>query len=344
MKKTILLAGFAIILMACKDSKNKEEKNEVGTGNAQVQEQKSEDIASALDWEKIPALNSIGDFPFITAPEGIDIYDFPENGQPKDGITALFPFKKFEVYDGKNVQSVEGKLAVIYFMEDKSNGFKYDQYIFDRNIPDYFNKMGAKLIYKGNFPEQEELRNRLHENMYAGTYGSYGLNDDSPFYVYAFKNGNKKYIANIQSNSAQGTVFIVELKDFEPTMKQYQASEIQKELHASGKAVLHINFDTDKATLKPDGSQVVSEIAKALESDKNLKISINGYTDGSGDKAHNLKLSEERAGTVKSELVKAGIEAQRLSSKGFGQDNPISDNTTEEGKALNRRVELVKIK
>ncbi|WP_156309092.1 OmpA family protein [Sphingobacterium endophyticum] len=74
-----------------------------------------------------------------------------------------------------------------------------------------------------------------------------------------------------------------------------------------------------------------------------MKIAINGYTDNSGGKEHNQKLSEGRASTVKKEILNAGIGADRLTSAGFGQDNPVAANVTEEGKAQNRRVELLKI-
>ncbi|WP_126971858.1 OmpA family protein [Gynurincola endophyticus] len=72
-------------------------------------------------------------------------------------------------------------------------------------------------------------------------------------------------------------------------------------------------------------------------------MAINGYTDNTGDGKHNQTLSEQRANTVLNSLVEAGIETSRLSAKGFGAQNPIADNSTEDGKAKNRRVELVKL-
>src|SRR5690606_26937786 len=109
------------------------------------------------------------------------------------------------------------------------------------------------------------------------------------------------------------------------------------------KSVLQINFDTDRATLKADGSETVQEIIKVLRDNPKLKIAINGYTDNSGGKEHNQKLSEDRASTVKKEIIKADIGADRLTAKVFGQHNPVATNDTEEGKAQNRRVELVKM-
>jgi outer membrane protein OmpA-like peptidoglycan-associated protein len=139
------------------------------------------------------------------------------------------------------------------------------------------------------------------------------------------------------------SIQIVQEKAFEQTIQKVTSAEIENDLLNSGKSVLQINFDTDRATLKTDGLETVQEIIKVLRDNPELKIAINGYTDNSGGKEHNQKLSKDRASTVKKEILKAGIGADRLTSAGFGQENPVATNDTEEGKAQNRRVELLKI-
>ena len=147
---------------------------------------------------------------------------------------------------------------------------------------------------------------------------------------------------NLGDNQAWLTV--LEAKAFENKMGIIPTSgEMQKQLDEKGKAVLYINFDTDKATLKDNGKKVVSEIAKLLTNNKNLKLSIQGHTDNTGNATHNQQLSQNRAESVAKELASMGIASARLQSKGFGQDKPIADNSTEDGKAKNRRVELVKL-
>ena len=121
-----------------------------------------------------------------------------------------------------------------------------------------------------------------------------------------------------------------------------KSDQIQKDLTEKGKSILHINFDTDKASLKTDGKDAVAEIAKVLKNDKTIKLEINGYTDNSGNDTHNQQLSKDRATTVLNTLVTSGIDKSRLTSNGFGSKNPLTANTTEEGKSKNRRVELVK--
>lgn len=115
-------------------------------------------------------------------------------------------------------------------------------------------------------------------------------------------------------------------------------------LNKDGFIALYINFDTGKWDLKSDGQATVKEIVAMLKSAPNLKISIEGHTDNVGAPASNQKLSENRAKSVMDAIAKGGIAGNRLSSKGLGQTAPIADNRSDDGKAKNRRVELVKQK
>ena len=111
------------------------------------------------------------------------------------------------------------------------------------------------------------------------------------------------------------------------------------------KIVTHgINFDVDKASLKPESMGTFNMILRVMKDNPDLKFEVDGYTDNSGQAAHNLTLSQERADAVKDELIKLGIDPSRLTAKGFGDTKPISDNNTSEGKANNRRVEFVRMK
>ena len=106
------------------------------------------------------------------------------------------------------------------------------------------------------------------------------------------------------------------------------------------KIVTHgINFDVDKATLRPESMGTLNQIKRIMTDNPDLKFEVDGYTDNSGSAAHNQTLSQQRADAVMQELIAMGIPASRLSAKGYGGTKPIADNATPEGKANNRRVE-----
>ena len=99
-------------------------------------------------------------------------------------------------------------------------------------------------------------------------------------------------------------------------------------------------FDTGKATLQPASQEQLTNIADILKAYPQVKIRIGGYTDNTGDPAANLQLSEQRADNVMAELVRQGIDPARMTAKGYGAEDPIADNSTEEGRQKNRRISL----
>jgi outer membrane protein OmpA-like peptidoglycan-associated protein len=117
------------------------------------------------------------------------------------------------------------------------------------------------------------------------------------------------------------------------------ADEIGKNGHA---AVYGIEFDTGKANIKPASEKVLAEVLGLLEAQPTWKMRIEGHTDSVGTNAENLGLSQKRAESVVAWLVQKGIASTQLVAAGLGDTKPIADNSTDEGRARNRRVELVK--
>jgi len=101
-----------------------------------------------------------------------------------------------------------------------------------------------------------------------------------------------------------------------------------------------LTFETGKPTLKPESQEQLKNIAEILKAYPKVAIKIGGYTDNVGDPQANLKLSQLRADAVMADLVKLGVDPSRLKAEGYGQEHPIADNSTEEGRAKNRRIDL----
>lgn len=101
-----------------------------------------------------------------------------------------------------------------------------------------------------------------------------------------------------------------------------------------------VHFDTDKATLTPEGQATLQQAAVAMKDHPNVHLRLEGYADSTGSVPHNADLSEQRADTVVNYLQGQGIERSRLTGTGFGAAKPVDSNATTQGKADNRRVEL----
>jgi outer membrane protein OmpA-like peptidoglycan-associated protein len=115
-------------------------------------------------------------------------------------------------------------------------------------------------------------------------------------------------------------------------------------LETSGHVDIHsILFDFDKDTLKPESNETIAQIARLLEASPQLRLAIVGHTDDQGGRDYNLALSRRRAAAVLAALVGGHrVDPKRLTSRGEGLSRPIAPNDTEDGRALNRRVELLK--
>jgi outer membrane protein OmpA-like peptidoglycan-associated protein len=99
-------------------------------------------------------------------------------------------------------------------------------------------------------------------------------------------------------------------------------------------------FDTGSATLQPASQEQLTNIADILKAYPQVKINIGGYTDNTGDPAANLQLSQQRADSVMAQLTQLGVDPSRMTAKGYGQENAVADNSTEEGRQKNRRISL----
>lgn len=226
--------------------------------------------------------------------------------------------KDFDVYtspyiDKDNVW--EGKLTQInYSLKEGSKEFSFIQIV--RNYENAVKKLGGKILLS----ETRILHAKIEKNK-GLTYVS----------VEAFNDG------------WDYTLIIVESKPMEDEVTIDVAS-LNKGISETGKiAVYGIYFDTGKSDIKPESKPTIDEIVKMLKQNAALKLFVVGHTDSDGKLEANMKLSSDRAASVVKALIENGIQTARLKSSGVGPYCPVESNRTEEGKAKNRRVELVEM-
>jgi OOP family OmpA-OmpF porin len=185
-----------------------------------------------------------------------------------------------------------------------------------------------------------------------------GVNE-SPAFAYEWFGG--KWVSGEGTpKGAKGTVYVfyscagsggdtamltvVESQEMEQKVA-LDSSAMQAEIEKTGHVALHgINFETGKASITPDSAETLQQIADLLSRNGGWKLRIEGHTDDVGKAGDNLVLSRKRAEAVRDWLVaNAKIAAARLDTKGLGDSKPVAANDSDEGRAKNRRVELVKI-
>lgn len=156
-----------------------------------------------------------------------------------------------------------------------------------------------------------------------------------------FLRGGKETWVFLQAGESDGS-YSMTVSEREAMKQDVAVNELADKLAKDGFIALYVNFDTGKATIKPDSAKTLDDAAAALKAAAALRVEVAGHTDNVGTPEANLRLSQERAQAVMAALVGRGIKADRMTAKGYGQTTPVADNRTEEGRAKNRRVELVK--
>ena len=299
------------------------------------------EVFKDFDWNNVPKSTAdIGAFPYLSAPAGLYIGENDSYSKSKTGYSTLQDFNMLIMFDGQSFYKAEGKVAKMKYRMVKDNT-DYDQYGFDSSVDKYLASIGAKLIGKLKLNQaQTAFLNKddelaIHKHIIGDPY-------NVPVRFYALNHSSGRIMFQVFSNTASGETAVVQLAAFEQTIKAPTAMQMKKDIDANGKAILNINFDTDKSNLLSDGQKVVDEILLLMKNNPGLKIAIEGHTDNAGSGDHNKKLSTDRANTILKSLTSRGIASSRLSATGFGAERPLVANDSEANMAKNRRVELVK--
>ena len=294
--------------------------------------------------------------------------DHPLLKRYEGSVIVAYTQKAFEEYkmilgkslnpassDGKRVekqQAVEGKVTRITYFAPKGRATlevfrNYENELKGRNAEILFAGSGPdELGYMfGLLPQYDGLDGQLFG--YSNTNNRYGAYKDGNNYVVVYA-AEFDYGAThhpIDKGQTAVQVDIIETKPMEEKMVAVDASEMDKQISTNGKVALYgIYFDFNKADVKPDSDAALTEIGKLLQARPALAVLVVGHTDAMGSFESNRTLSQRRADAIVAALVsKQGIDRKRLFPVGVSFASPVATNTTEEGRAKNRRVELVEM-
>lgn len=278
---------------------------------------------------------SLPPFPFFKSPDGLD--------STFDEKDKLVNFDRHFFIAGDKAVAVEGRIFHDRFNLD-GGARKYSDIEFRRNYENAIQALGGRKINTSQYTyavmDAAGGRDALEKTNYAGP-----MNPDAPHDVYLIRQGGKEWWIDVSTGAfpLHGYVVVLEREGMKQSLGFLDAAAMKQAIDKDGRVALYINFDVDKATLRPDAQPILAEIDKLLQVDPALKLSIEGHTDNTGAPDHNQTLSAARARSVLGALVGLGVDPARLQSRGFGQDKPLADNASEDGRAKNRRVELVKI-
>ena len=279
------------------------------------------------------------DHPIISRYPGSYIYYYDQKEFDEFEI-LLGPIKTPSDKDIKlaKKQKFEGKVTKIQYQVPKNRSASE---VF-KNYEEAIRKANFDPIYVGRGSEIAGVRKFLY-NYFYNVYAS--RDDEKNFFYMSAKNKSNTTVLSIcVLPGFDGPIVllgIVESKEMERGL--ITAKDIYGMIKKDGRiAIYGIYFDFDKAEIKPESKPTIEEIAKFLREHPEIKIYIVGHTDNVGKLEYNMDLSKRRAEAVVKELVeKYGIKRERLSSFGVGPLAPCASNSTEEGRAKNRRVELV---
>ena len=234
------------------------------------------------------------------------------------------------------------RMKNFYITNCESNFDAVDFYI---NDSDYKSIEGQKtmidyyLIEGSPVPSYLQIR-RNFSNALKSISGTVLYEGDRYLCGNLIKNNREIWVSVEGFND--GWEYRLTIVEVEEMAQEVSASDMLDALNRDGYMALYINFDTGKFDIKPESQPIIDQIAQLMQDNPDLKLSIEGHTDNVGTPQNNKVLSENRAKAVMNAVVSSGVDSSRLTSVGWGQERPIADNHTEDGRAKNRRVEIVK--
>ena len=294
--------------------------------------------AKAFDINSVPmSTAAIPPFPYLEMPAGTD-------GYHKDGKD----FDRAWVIAGDELRAVEGRTSERWF---PPSAVKMSMLSAFRNYEAAIKSMGGVRVdtvhpldpafIARNGGDKEALLKKLAiPNSHLTAPG------DTPTfsqYLVRTPKGNIWIALDFFDDDLNLSIEVVQEQAMEQTISLVKADAMAAALAKDGHIALYLNFDNDSDIIRADSQPAIEEIVKMMAADPSLKVLVEGHTDNTGKAAHNTSLSRARAESVVKAISAKSIGKDRLKPEGVGADRPLADNGSEEGRAKNRRVELVKI-
>ncbi len=334
--RAIGLIALSLLVTACGGGSNGPEADDgVGTiaapNGAAPAEVDGEAATADFSIEQVAISNvPLGEFPYFSLPEG---YTNERRGSfTKD--FARFPFwvKGAPVW-------VEGKFYGSGFVPVKDK--EMSEFEVAKNFESVIAQLGGVKLSEEKIPS--DIVRGWGDEITSGFLDGLGDVYNAPATTYVIRRADGNVWVHLVTNNAQGWYIVGREEGFGQSASLLPAAELKEAIDRDGKAIVQVNFATDESNILPDSRPQIDAIMTVLKGDPKLRLAINGHTDDTGDAAHNRSLSERRAASVRQALLDAGIAGDRLTARGFGSSVPIAGNDSDEGKARNRRVELVRL-
>ena len=326
--KTVLAFSSTIVLLA-------------STSALAVTAPKQVPATPPFDMQSVPlSTATLPPFPYLDWPAKLE-----------DGYRNVLVDKQFDqafVIVGRTLRAVEGRVERRDFPNDPIG---WSAVAAQRNYATAVKNMGGVKVnsvlpgdpdwigQQGGNPEVLLQKMRLPDNG-PNIEGRGIVSYDT--YLIRRRQNNLWIVVAETAGGGSTSLLTVEEKALEQSVAPLTAKQLATSLQQSGHVAVYVPFDTDRAEINPASLPIVEQIGKLLQTQPALKLQIEGHTDNVGTDVHNKALSQARAHAVLKAIVAQHIASDRLTAVGFGSSKPIADSGTEEGRAENRRVELVK--
>lgn len=298
---------------------------------AESQDVTGEDGQDGFDLSGLPVSTvTLGEFPYLALPDEYRTTD-----------ASSFDLERVPFWTGESFHWVEGRVHQAAIFADAGKAFS--ELELHTYMDEMLDRVGAVLVSEvPAIPVHLASQNGLDEAMRMKYRAGLGHFYSQPVRTYIIRRADGDVWVHFSSHERGANWIIAKSAHYDPTIRLLSGVELKRLIDADGRALIHLNFGSGDAIVQDDSVPQLEQVALLLSRNPELSLAINGHADSQGSSERNMALSLERAEAVVDALRQHGIAGDRLSAEGFGDTVPVADNASMEGRASNRRVELVR--